>query len=341
MTDKQRVQQDYPPNYQPYEDEINLIDYFRVLWKWKWLIVAGTLICAIIAAVYSLQLPRIYEVSAMIEPGIAGVKAGGGFTYIDSAANISAKINGAAYNERIKDTLHTGVSFKSAVVKKTSLINVTSQWEERNTDLGVNVTRKLIHLIVGDFETILNQKNEYYSEQISAVRNETINAKSRKNQQQADLASVKQRKTHLLRTIDDVRETSKRIVQQRDLLLRNKTAVNDIELLLYSTTVQQNVAYFNQLGNELYGLNLKEEALKARIEEFPQDMADMEARINTLNRQKSLISNIQIINEPKASAAPVKPKVKQIVLLAGVVALFMFVFLAFFIEYIRNASKEK
>jgi len=32
---------------------------------------------------------------------------------------------------------------------------------------------------------------------------------------------------------------------------------------------------------------------------------------------------------------------KQIVLLAGVVALFMFVFLAFFIEYIRNASKEK
>ena len=48
MTDKQRVQQDYPPNYQPYEDEINLIDYFRVLWKWKWLIVAGTLICAIV-----------------------------------------------------------------------------------------------------------------------------------------------------------------------------------------------------------------------------------------------------------------------------------------------------
>jgi len=88
-------------------------------------------------------------------------------------------------------------------------------------------------------------------------------------------------------------------------------------------------------------LNLKEEALKVRIEEFPQKMSGLEARINTLNRQKSLISNIQIINEPKFSAAPVKPKMKQIVLLAGVVALFMFVFLAFFIEYIRNASKEE
>jgi len=50
MTEKQPNQQSDPQNYPPYyEDEINLIDYLRVLWKWKWLIIVGTLICAIAA----------------------------------------------------------------------------------------------------------------------------------------------------------------------------------------------------------------------------------------------------------------------------------------------------
>ena len=64
MTENQSRQQPYPQNPQPYyEDEINLIDYLRVLWKWKWLIIAGTLLCAMAAAVISLQMPKIYEVS--------------------------------------------------------------------------------------------------------------------------------------------------------------------------------------------------------------------------------------------------------------------------------------
>ena len=61
MTQQEPNQQQYPQNYPPYEDEINLIDYLRVLWKWKWLIIAGTLICAVAAAVISSQMPKIYR----------------------------------------------------------------------------------------------------------------------------------------------------------------------------------------------------------------------------------------------------------------------------------------
>ena len=66
MTEKQSNQEQYPQNYPPYEDEINLIDYLKVLWKWKWLIIAGTMICAVAAAVISLQMPKIYEISTVI-----------------------------------------------------------------------------------------------------------------------------------------------------------------------------------------------------------------------------------------------------------------------------------
>ena len=86
-------------------------------------------------------------------------------------------------------------------------------------------------------------------------------------------------------------------------------------------------------------MNTKEEEIKAKIVGFPEDMSDINAQINTLNLKKGLISNIKVVQETEVSLHPVKPKKKQIVLFTTVVALFMSVFLAFFIEYIKNASK--
>jgi len=42
-------------------DEINLMDYFQVLRKRKWLIILGTLLCMVVAGVVSLTMPKVYE----------------------------------------------------------------------------------------------------------------------------------------------------------------------------------------------------------------------------------------------------------------------------------------
>ncbi len=42
-------------------DEINLMDYIQVIRKRKWLIILGTLICMIVAAIISLLMPKIYR----------------------------------------------------------------------------------------------------------------------------------------------------------------------------------------------------------------------------------------------------------------------------------------
>ena len=102
---------------------------------------AGTLVCGIVAAVISLQMPKIYEVSMVIGSGISGVKDDGSFMYIDSVADISGKINGGIYSKRIQkalnlDPLKTGIKFKSANVKGANMVNITSQWQEVNTELG-------------------------------------------------------------------------------------------------------------------------------------------------------------------------------------------------------------
>ena len=345
MTNQESNQPQYQQNYPPYEDEINLIDYLKVLWKWKWLIIAGTLICAIIAAVISLRMPKIYEVSTVIEPGIAGVKDDGSFTYIDSVANISGKINGDIYSKRIQnalnlDPLKTGVKFKSANVKAANMINITSQWQEGDTELGVKVTMQMIHLLSDDYGRIIDHKNSDYDKQLALKMSSIKKTRNEIKLQQATFKNIRERKEQLLEEIRGVKDNTEKIVQQRDTLLKDKNPGKDLSLLLYSTTIQQNVAYFNQLSNQVYDLRTMEKRTENEIDKLSENINDIKAQINTLNLEKGLISNIRVIQEPEVSLHPVKPKKKQIVLLASVVALFMFIFLAFFIEYIKNASKS-
>jgi uncharacterized protein involved in exopolysaccharide biosynthesis len=71
MSPEQRPPE-YPPPYYPYpyepEDEINLLDYFMVLWKHKWLIIGLVFLAGLAAVFFSLRMTNIYRSEATIIP---------------------------------------------------------------------------------------------------------------------------------------------------------------------------------------------------------------------------------------------------------------------------------
>jgi LPS O-antigen subunit length determinant protein (WzzB/FepE family) len=77
------------------EDEIDLVDYFRVIWKQKILIIVGILVCIVVGAVMSLWLPVTYRAEALIK---IGQKANAVNTFpptyspIDTAENLKRSI---------------------------------------------------------------------------------------------------------------------------------------------------------------------------------------------------------------------------------------------------------
>ena len=227
MTNQPQQPNPMQNNYYYPEDEIELIDYLRVLWKWKWLIIAGTLICAVAAAVISLQMPRIYEISTVIEPGITGVKDNGSYMYIDSVANISGKINEGVYNRRIQealnlDPLKTEVEFKTAIVKEVSMIKLTSQWQEESIDLGMKVIGQLIRFFSDDYGGIIEHKKNGYDKQLTLKMSSIEKTRSEIKLLQATFKNVRQRKEQLLEEIRGVKDNTEKIVQQRDTLLKDK-----------------------------------------------------------------------------------------------------------------------
>lgn len=50
----------------PESDEIDLIEYLKVLWKWKWLIAGGTILAAIVSFMVVSRTPLAYEASVTL-----------------------------------------------------------------------------------------------------------------------------------------------------------------------------------------------------------------------------------------------------------------------------------
>ena len=69
------------------EDEIELIDLLRVIWKWKYLIIGGTFVFGLVAVIISLNMTKIYSVDTIVEPGILNINPANKYsTYISNYA---------------------------------------------------------------------------------------------------------------------------------------------------------------------------------------------------------------------------------------------------------------
>jgi len=80
-------------NQRPYDDdEINLLDYWRVIWKFKWLIGVLCSTSVIAAMILGLLSPKIYESRATII--IPKESGGGGFLSALGASGIAQQITG-------------------------------------------------------------------------------------------------------------------------------------------------------------------------------------------------------------------------------------------------------
>ncbi|HDY7887006.1 TPA: LPS O-antigen length regulator [Vibrio vulnificus] len=68
----------YPPQSQSSDDEIDLRELFKALWKGKWIVIATTFIFAIGSVLYAMSLPNIYKADALLAP--AESSNGGGLS---------------------------------------------------------------------------------------------------------------------------------------------------------------------------------------------------------------------------------------------------------------------
>ena len=424
-----------------FEDEVELIDYLRVVWKWKWLILGGTLLCILAVAIYGFTRPvvKMYRVSALIE---IDPKA-----KLDPLDRIKSMIEYGMFNQQVLKEVSNlqeisspeSLAFEVNIPKGLDVLDIA--YKTPNVDLGKAVLNTLIKQLEQEYKERMEKSRSQFDENIKE-KNQSIKSiqaniqqikltdgnnisrlKSRIKDIQANIQIIEKKLetnklikeneiiTHtenikrlrdnirvVKNDIDEIKNVLQQVQSNREelanqrerIILDSKDKTGHRDVFMQSAAIQQVINYPVDLMDRIRSMSFKERDLSIKILSGSHNIKDLEAQIKILEMQKissiqreldrirDLRTQIQLIeleanqnisleeNEiavlkseieslkqdkdkitglivkqpPTASLLPIKYKAKRNTLLAGVVGFFLLIFLAFFIEYIKNASKR-
>jgi len=145
-------------------EEVDLMDYLKIVWKWKYLIIIGTVVCAAIAGMVSLSLPRVYETTEVIEIGrvvgssLANVKAVKSIMESESFAD--EVIHTLNLNENPRHLLER---IKVQVTNGTNMLKISVQG--KSPEEAVRIARTMANLVINDhkdkFNKLMKLQNSY------------------------------------------------------------------------------------------------------------------------------------------------------------------------------------
>jgi LPS O-antigen subunit length determinant protein (WzzB/FepE family) len=342
-----RNQTDYP------EDEIELIDLLWIIWKWKYLIIGGTVFCAAAALVISMLMPKIYRIETVVRPGILSIGAEGENVYIDTPENIKALIETGIFDNEILDSLNNDgmeiipkdIKFSITLPKNSSTIMVS--YDSPHIEQGIQILSLLGSLLTGEYRDLVKYYQNEIDRDINIKKAKIQNVNALKQSNESNIKNIEKRIRELETEIAFINENTAGLNNERKKLLsKSIDESSTLSALLYSNTIQQNLQLANDYKDEISNYKLRKETELQKISKHENELQKLLAEIENLEFKKNSIQNIQIIRKPARSALPIKPKKGLIFLSATIIALFLLLFLSFFLEYlhknkVQNAADDR
>jgi len=325
------------------DDEIKLMDCLKVIWKWKKLIILGTIVIVIAAGVISFLMPKVYRIQMVLEPGIIKVSEDGQNIYAESQENIKALIETGAFDRDIlnslKDTNKNHIPkflhYKVSVPIGSNAITIS--YQAPDIKLGVDILKKLSELLQNRHSQLgIRYKNELMIE-IQAKKTEVSNLVAEKEASKQMIKNMDKRISGLVSEISDMKKNTESLIKERNqCVLKGNNKQDILSIILYTNILQQDLTFTSILNNDLEQLVLKRDEEKVYVKNLKYKIARLEQEIKYLDYRKTHIQNIQTIQPPTSSPVPIKPKKNLIVVLGTVFGLSLMLFLAFFLEYIQR-----
>jgi capsular polysaccharide biosynthesis protein len=297
------------------EDEIELIDIFRILWKRRKLILLGTLLLTIGAAGICLLLPKVYEVSTIIEPGIRPIADVNGQIVnempVITPEALKESILGGAYDGRIQKKLNIASqdypNIKVVTPKNTLLVKISI--ESSKPEQALAILNELVSQAGSDIqEKLESEKNKIAGEiKLAQINDHSLVEKIKLVEKQLTVITVK---------MQDLEKN-----RQKSLALRSTDAMS---VLLYSNEIQNQQIYLN--------------SLQEKLKDFEAEALESVVKTDNLRLKLSLIKGTSLTKPPSIPEKPIKPKKPLIVALAFSLGLMGSMLLVFLLEYFERAG---
>lgn len=361
------------------EDEIDLRELAKTIYRYKTLIISITLIITAFATIYAYMQKPIYEVKANIQVGHIGENL------LDTPKNIE-KIVSVVFNVEDKKKVDNFTSeITSVSVNKNAPDFIELRAEGISNDEALKKSREVLDYLKGMHQSKIEQyllttknKIENNNKAIERIENyETPNIKHEieriKSQQIAkidekitmllkvELPAVEEKLTNYLQKISEYnKETQKLGKTIQNSSNETSVMISSMQILNYQTMLLNALNKTEDLKIE------KESILKERIpnlEREKKNLSDenirnlqykidieLQERISKLRDEIELLNlyltpnyvkNHELVGDFYISEHPIKPKKRLIVTVAFISAFILSIFLVFMIDFFKAPKKDE
>ena len=312
----------------PEDEEIHLINYVNVVLKRRWMIIVGVLACVIFTGIYSKSLSPVFTASAKFLPSKNPEMTSRMGTLIGTSGRIES------FENDVTSEYYTELLTSSPFLERIAKRNFLSKKMGEEVDLisyyeveAENETERIIKVI-----KIIGGSLELSTARTTKV----ISLSYSSEEPELSAAIVNVFLDELTIYNQDIRDS--RAKQNREFieeqLKGNKKLLKDAEEALYNFTARNKKIVTPDLEVELDRLKRN-----VRVQEEVYITLEKQLQLAKIEEQEKK-PVIEIIEKASVPLYKSSPRTKRIVILAGFVSLFLFIGLAFAIEYISKINPE-
>lgn len=262
-----------------YENEKELSEYLDVIWRKKWLIILPTCFIIVIVAIYSLTLPKIWEVQSILSPSKFLIQTEGGQfeeVIVTSPAQIAGQINEGAYNNIISAELNIDLrkfpKLHAKTLKDTNLVLISTKDEEAAKARSIQLSLfahlkgeldKKIDVEIKDIDTQVEQKK-------SQLRGKDLEIKNSEN-------AIKQKELRIEDKYNVIKNYNNRIKDERNAIKLNQLRIESKEIEKTRIT-----------GDIITSKN-KLTISKDRVESIATEMKEVKTRIDRIEEEQRAV----------------------------------------------------
>ena len=313
-----------------FEDEIDLMDYVKVIFKRKRTILFWFFGLIIIAGVLSFfVLPKVYKIDTALEIGALQGRL------IESPIQLVGKIDGDVYGIKVREDLNIleaeWPKRKTENPKETNLIRIAI--ESKETEKSENILKEVNNLILKEHQDIINIEKDLIEKKI-------ITAENKIESTEEDILIVNKKIEPLENDIERINNKIESAEKEKESLGEKVGALQ--QQFIYEQTPGTQFALFDakeKLANkedDIENLYLRINSLQRTIEDYNSQVNSLErtiedynSSIDSLEASLADIRETRVVKAPTVSEEPVKPNKKLNIAIAGVLGLFIGVFMAF------------
>ena len=320
-------------NTQEYEDEIELFDILKVIWKWKRMILAVTIGVTILAGVVSFSMTKIYKVSMLLDAGTLAIDDKGKKTFVDSLPNIQALIQEEVLNYKIIDTMKkkgiepipNSLSFDTKLATKgTPYISVSYNTAEADIETGIFILDKLAFLIQNNYKNKVANSKKIYDQRIqtvatqiestgfniSNIKKDIVSAKLDNDVSVAgitdQISSLNTRRDLIKKNIDTFKQRIVSIKSEVEKVQKNSNILLNERNKFISNSITKNniltaMVYSNTLQQNIAYANTLEDTItgvEEKIYDSTESLEYLQQEVNDSKLEKTkLLKQIKIVVE--------------------------------------------